>query len=337
MAGRNKYAALTDWLQGCNQNTITLTFDELNGIIAIPPSAYKDRPSWANCTTQNGTSFQRSWLNAGYRVTEISLQEQWVEFTKGDVTVSPSRQTAAVTRIKKRTVPTTYEEELLLTAPNNLLGLTKDEYLMVQLTKDNSDIVEACIAVDPAYQSKGKAIMERYFNAGDYSTKAYYDIINRIATENSTRTSRETMECLAVYCADPANNFLGRIKVGEQQLVDALLQHLVDNGRRKDKSLASKLCRYLNEWLYNGCAYTINDSVVRAILPYYLAYYKIDRQLWQGKKFDELSYMEFYRIFSAVRDKIKVLNNHQLDHLIWYAYKNDSIRSEVAKALAQTL
>ena len=145
------------------------------------------------------------------------------------------------------------------------------------------------------------------------------------------------MECMAAYCADPQNNFLCRIEEGDKYLVDAILQHLVQNGSRKDKSLASKLCRYLNEWLYNGCAYTINDSVVRAILPYYLAYYKIDRTLWQGKNFEELSYIEFYTIFSAVRDKVMVLNNHQLDHLIWYAYKNDSIRSEVAKALAQAL
>ena len=77
--------------------------------------------------------------------------------------------------------------------------------------------------------------------------------------------------------------------------------------------------------------------MVRAILPYYLAYYKIDRTLWQGKNFEKLSYIEFYTIFSAVRDKVVVLNNHQLDHLIWYAYKNDNIRSEVAKALSQVL
>lgn len=242
-----------------------------------------------------------------------------------------------VARIKKRAVPTTYEDELLLTVPDNLLGLTNDEYLMVQLTKENSVIVEECIAEDPAYQSKGKAIMEKYFDAKDYSVDAYYNIINCIATENSTRTSKETKECMAAYCADPKNNFLGSIKAGDENLVDAILQHLLDNGSRKDKSLASKLCRYLNEWYYGGCAYTINDSVVRAILPYYLAYYKIDRKLWQGKNFEKLSYVEFYTIFSAVRDKVAVLNNHQLDHLIWYAYKNDSIRSEVAKALAQVL
>lgn len=337
MAEKNKYTALTNWLQKCGRDTIKLPFDELNNIITIPPSAYRDRPSWANCTTQNSTSFQRSWMNAGYRVASISLLEQWVEFAKSNITINPKRQTTAVARIKNRSIPTTHEEELLLTVPDNLLRLTKDEYLMVQLTKENSDIVENCLAVDPAYQSKGKIIMERYFNAGDYSEKAYYDIINRIATENSTRTSKETMEHIAVFCADPKNNFLGRIKEGDMFLVDAIIQHLVQNGCRKDKSLASKLCRYLNEWLYNGCAYTINDSVVRAILPYYLAYFKIDQKLWKGKNFEELSYIEFYTIFSAIREEVAVLNNHQLDHLIWYAYKNDSIRSEVAKALAQAL
>lgn len=179
--------------------------------------------------------------------------------------------------------------------------------------------------------------MEQYFDAGDYSTEAYYEIINRIATENSTRTSKETMKCLAAYCANPDNNFLSRVESGDQHLVDAMLRHLVQNGSRKDKSLVSKVCRYLNEWLYGGCAYTINDSVVRAVLPYYLAYYKIDRNLWQNKNFEKLSYAEFYEIFSAVRDEVKVLNNHQLDHLIWYAYKSDSIRSEIAKALAKIL
>lgn len=337
MAAKNKYARLTEWLEQCDLDTVRLRFDELNGIITIPPSAYKDRPSWANCTTKNSTAFQRSWLNAGFRVNSINLDERWVEFSKGEAAINHSRQTAAAARIKHRPVPKTFEEELLLTVPDNLVELTKDEFLMVRLTKENSDIVEACIAVDPAYQSKGKAIMEQRFNAGDYSKEAYYDIINRIATENSTRTSKETMECLAAYCANPDNRFLDHIREGDPLLVDALLQHLVRNSHRKDKSLASKMCRYLNEWLYGGCAYTINDSVVRAILPYYLAYYKIDQKEWQGKNFEELSYIEFYRIFRLVRSKTDGLNNHQLDHLIWYAYKNDSIRSEAAKALAKII
>lgn len=239
--------------------------------------------------------------------------------------------------ISRRAIPASVEEELLLTVPNKLQKLTKDEFWMVRLTRENADMVEACIKEDPAYQSHGKAVMEQHFCAGNYSNEAYYDIIDCIATENSTHTSNEAKKCLAGYCAALENRFLDRIREGDPYLVDDLLQQLVQNGYRKEKSLASKICRYLNEWLYGGCAYTINDSVVRTILPYYLAYYKIDRTLWQGKLFDKLSYMAFYEIFSTVRDAVGELNNHQLDHLIWYAYKNDSIRRELAKALSKIL
>jgi len=337
MARGGKYAPLTVWLQGCDKEIVRLSFKELNDIITIPKYAYYDRPSWANCTTSNATSFQRSWMGAGYAINEISLPEQWVEFVKSNTTVNASRQAVAATRMQHRAAPTTTEEELLLTVPSNLTALELDKYLMVCLNKHNSSIVEDYIAKDPAYQIKGRTLVEQHFKAGDYSEAAYLEVIRCIATENSTRTSTETMKCLAAYCTDRSNRFLERIQNGDQELVDDMLQHLIENSSRKDKSLVSKVCRYLNEWLFAGCEYTINDSVVRAIIPYYLAYYNIDRKLWVGKKFDDLSYIEFYRIYSALRAKVSELNNHQLDHLIWYAYKNDSIRSEVAKALAQVL
>lgn len=333
MAGRNKYTALTNYLRQCTNNSICFTFEELNAIVAIPSSAYYDRSSWANCTTKNRTPFQQSWMDAGYRVAEIKVKEKWVMFTKRDVSFHPEKPKDVI----ECSLPISYEEELLITVPNNLVGLSKDEYLMVQLTKENSEIVERCIANDPKYQSNGKTIMKQLLSTGDYSKEAYYQIIKCIANENSTRTSNETISCLATYCAGYSDRFLDRLKTGEIELVDDISRYLTNSGRRKEKSLASKLCRYLNEWLFDDCAYTINDSVVRAILPYYLAYYKIDHNLWYGIDFEALSYKDFYSLFSKLRDKVEVLNNHQLDHLIWYSYKNDSVRSAVAKALALVL
>lgn len=333
----NKYAPLTEHLIQSKKDSVRLSFAELNRIITIPAYAYKDRPSWANCRTKNATPFQRSWMSAGYCVSRIELAEQWVEFSKSPLaTTTDVRPTIIIDR-KKKAVPTTAAEELLLTVPDDLAVLENDEFLMVRLNKHNSDIVENCIAKDPAYQSKGKEIIERRFQAGDYSEAAYYEIVNRIATENSTRTSKETMQCIAEYFAAPETHFLKRIEDGDQLLVDDILAYLVNHGSRKDKSLASKICRYLNEWLYGKCDYTINDSVVRAIMPYYLAYYKIDKNLWYDKNFEEMSYIEFYRLFSVMREQVVELNNHQLDHLIWYAYKNDSIRTDIAKALARLI
>ena len=64
----------------------------------------------------------------------------------------------------------------------------------------------------------------------------------------------------------------------------------------------------MNEWLYYEDSFTINDSVVRKVLPYYLAYYKIDKSLWYGKNLDDLSYVEFFRLFNALKDLILEMN-----------------------------
>ena len=337
MARELRYAALTAYLRECNSEKVRLTFDELNAIITIPDYAYRHRPAWGNNTSGTASPFQRGWLDAGYAVFEINFAAEYVVFAKSTMQVSQTGTHSAVVTVQRKPEPQSAEEELQLTIPDNLTGLTADKYLMVALTKENSVIVEDCIAHDPAYQSKGESIMHSFFDHGDFSAEAYYAIINRIAAENSTRTPETSMRQLAAYCAEPGNHFLEKLEAGTPELVDVLTNYLTANGSRKDKSLCSKLCRYINEWHFGGCAYTINDSVVRAIMPYYLAYYKVDRALWQGKNFEELSYVEFYTIFTALRNCVPELNNHELDHLIWYAYKNDSIRSEVAKALAKAL
>ena len=95
-------------------------------------------------------------MKAGYLVAAVSLQDKWVEFSKGNI--MPNN-----TQFIRRT-PDTIEDELLLTIPSNLIQLEKDQYLMVQLSKTNSDIVEVCIEKDPRYQSKGIVTMHNYFD-----------------------------------------------------------------------------------------------------------------------------------------------------------------------------
>lgn len=83
MAIGEKYAPLGNWLKEHGGDSVKLTFDELNQIIPIPNHAYKNRPSWANLSSP--ASFCSSWINAGYVVDFISLEEQWVVFRKGKV------------------------------------------------------------------------------------------------------------------------------------------------------------------------------------------------------------------------------------------------------------
>ena len=98
MARKLKYAPLTQWLQEQGKDTVHLSFAELTDIIPIPPSAYNDRPAWANCTTPSASSFQRSWHDAGFKVSAIRLTQQWVEFSRNGA-AAPSglqRETAPV-------------------------------------------------------------------------------------------------------------------------------------------------------------------------------------------------------------------------------------------------
>jgi len=72
-----KYIKITEWLAKCGKNKVRLTFKQINSIYKIPESAYYRRQLWAN----SGQSFSNSWLSANYKVTDISMSEQWVEFT----------------------------------------------------------------------------------------------------------------------------------------------------------------------------------------------------------------------------------------------------------------
>lgn len=74
----NKYLPFTQWLQSCGKETVSLTFEELEQHITIPKAAYVYRSYWAN--PQNPQSFQASWINAGYRVSQVSMQDRTVTF-----------------------------------------------------------------------------------------------------------------------------------------------------------------------------------------------------------------------------------------------------------------
>lgn len=102
MAIGSKYAPLTEWLQQCGQDSVRLTFDELNEIITLPSYAYKDRPSWANLTKP--TSFCAGWISAGYLVDSISLQERWVVFCKGAAKGYEMKPRALVKRMDQKAI-----------------------------------------------------------------------------------------------------------------------------------------------------------------------------------------------------------------------------------------
>lgn len=336
MAKQKNYRPLVEYLINSNKDIVKLTFNEIEEILGfeLAPSAKKYRQNWSNNVHETLT---QAWLPAGYESFDVSMSKQIAHFKKVGTAVVSDKKVYKRTINKRVKAVNSPEDEILLDIPDNLLSLENDEFFMVKLSKSNSIIVEVEIENDSGYRHIGKMAFDVMYETNDYSKESFYNVINKIATENSTRTSKVVMSLLAEYCSNQNNRFLERLKEGNPQLVDDLLEHLVKNGERRDKSLASKICRYMNEWLYHEDSFTINDSVVRKVLPYYLAYYKIDKSLWYGKTLDVLSYVEFFRLFNALKDLIPEMNRHELDHLMWYAYKGDPIRSSIAEAMVEVL
>lgn len=96
MAIGQKYIKITEWLTNCGRDKVHLTFQQVNEISKLPPSAYTNRQLWAN----SGQSFSNSWLSANYKVTFVDMSEQWVEFTVQSI--SNSQVKAAIEHIQPK-------------------------------------------------------------------------------------------------------------------------------------------------------------------------------------------------------------------------------------------
>lgn len=70
MERRNKYSVLGQRLAESGLERVQLSFEELDELCTLPPTAYSDRPFWANTWRSNHA---RSWLRAGYIVENVSL------------------------------------------------------------------------------------------------------------------------------------------------------------------------------------------------------------------------------------------------------------------------
>ena len=231
-------------------------------------------------------------------------------------------------------------EILMKTTSNALIGLKTDENYLVLLNESNSVEVERLILEDSSYhfdETKNKFLSIWKRKNHRLNQDDWFNVVKAIATENSTRSSDVNMRYFAEFMDNEENDFLGKLEIGDLELVDKMLNYVTDknNNRRKDKSLASKICKYLNEWIFNSTSYSINDSFVRKVIPYYLKKWEIPWPLGRKKNLDDASYVQFMSLITALEEKVPNLNKHQIDHILWYCYRSDPIRLEVAIALGK--
>lgn len=203
-----------------------------------------------------------------------------------------------------------------------------DENLMFKLTKKNAEKALKCIRNNHRY--KAPSYEEYYKSQGKsldkYTLGEWENIIRCIARANSTRTSNENIKVMAKYIFGKKDAFLNLLKSGDHKLVDEITS--VAGYSRHEKSLASKVCHFLCELEYGKSDFPINDNIVRNMLPYYLNYFKIG---CNGNKLENSSYQQTTSLISKVKDKLpENLTYSEIDRIIWYCYRNDSVRREIA-------
>lgn len=195
------------------------------------------------------------------------------------------------------------------------------------------------------------AIKQEEDKIRDYAMKLYANptednitlIVRKIAIDNSTHTPTADCAVLAHYMFDKNNRFFERLESGDIALVDDLCQYGITVTGKRHKSLASKICRYLNEWIYGSDAYTINDLIVRTVLPYYLHRHDVDKSLWtkivgnniRRKDFEMMSYKEFFACYEGLHKTIQGVSLRDLDSLIWYYFSQEGSKIDLIKKIVR--
>lgn len=221
-------------------------------------------------------------------------------------------------------------------------GFELDENYMIKLNKANAEKAHLCVKDDARYKvSPDKEYYERLKKQGkglaDYTYDEIYEIIRLIAAANSTRTSKKSICALAEYIYQNIDSVLKKLAKGDISLPKDIA---TAKTQRQENSLISKICAYLCEYECGEFYFIINDNVVRGILPYYLEYYNVDGDLWKEKgrlkKLENLSYEDLHILIAKIKAAVsEELTLRDIDHILWYCYKADAVRVEIAKEIVQ--
>lgn len=87
-----KYYNLYVHLRRSGENQVGLTFGEVEGLIddQLPPSAFERKGFWSN--RRSGAAQASAWMEAGYHVIEVDLENQRVRFGRPVVQYTVRRE-----------------------------------------------------------------------------------------------------------------------------------------------------------------------------------------------------------------------------------------------------
>ncbi len=299
----------------------TFTFDEMLSALSNDPTWTKDAAylkSIINTRIKNGT------------ITVSNNAYQYVQRVRQTVTTTLSESTFK------------YPHPILLTPElQNILNHGVETYQhtnlgnLVKLSNHNSQIIEDLISNDDKYKFLfSKRVFDSFCVNGCFARTrdAYCGTLIQIDEDNSTqvfKNHREDFYKILDYIMNDEPNFYERIRRGDISLVDDLMNVC----SAKLLSFCSKVCKFLNNWLFNRDDYYIFDYYVLNAIPFYLDYYRTispeeySNQHIDTSRLNSREYQDFYDVLSklhALRD-IEFndqMSKHQLDHVIWYSYRS---------------
>lgn len=248
----------------------------------------------------------------------------------------------------------TIEKELQLAKTKMIEEVSYNGKSLAKLTRDNVAIVEAMIRNDSAYirSSDPNAAPIKKRN-GDFKyrgSSAFWmthlrhalidcdeekysyrriitEAVESVDRENSTHLNadgcgRQEIED-RIYNFD-RNELIWCLKYPEYddlKLIREIARTTSAESRaRTNVSFASKFCHYAAFYVFEGTKYQDNysiwDSILKAVLPFYLGYFGIK------DKFNLNDYGEYRKAVDTVRKASGIeISRNGFDHLLWYYHK----------------
>lgn len=249
----------------------------------------------------------------------------------------------------------TIQKELVLAKSKMIEEVVFQGKTLAKLTRDNVAIVEAMIRNDsayihstdvnaaPTYNRKGEIkyggssaywmtqLKTALLESGSDSAYLYEDVIKgaveSVDRENSTHLNADNcgrQEISQRLCAFDRAELVECLKDpdhDDMKLIREISRITSAKQRaRTNPSFASKFCHYACFYVFEGTEYqdnySIYDGILKAVLPMYLGYFRIEQE------YDLSDYRDYRMAVDAIREASGIeISRNGFDHLLWYYHK----------------
>lgn len=212
--------------------------------------------------------------------------------------------------------------------------LNEIKHYICLLTRKNSDVIEYYIAQDVKYGNNKMLLFIKKLGIcqNNSSLKKINRVLNRnelekfiwlVASSNSIQgKSNSVKKAIAEFITNKNIKFYKKLRDGNINLVQEMEKYVYvkSNFKRHECSWCSKICKYLNEYLFNNDKYYIYDNNVKNRLNDYRKYYKLYKISMKSINIQtEIDwYINFWNSLDELRKSLSnKLSRSEIDHIMW--------------------